>query len=93
MLASCWLALGSPTLSPYSNSLKAFDGHNFVPKGYLAIFPITLVGKKITVDIEVVNKELNYNLLLGRSWTYAMMAVISMMAPLIIHHYQMDLYP
>jgi len=32
MLASCWLALGSPNLSPPSNSLKAFDGHTFIPK-------------------------------------------------------------
>ena len=29
------------------------------------------------VDIEVVDKELDYNLLLGRNWIYAMMAVVS----------------
>lgn len=36
MSASCWLAFGSPTLSSLSNSLKAFDSHTFIPKGYLA---------------------------------------------------------
>ena len=77
MLASCWLALGSPNLPPLSNSLKAFDGHTFVPKGYLAIFPITLAGKTVTVDVEVVDRKLDYNLLLGHSWTYAMTAIIS----------------
>ena len=77
MSASCWLALGSPTLSPPSNSLKAFDSHTFIPKGYLASFPITLVGKTVTVDVEVVDKKLDYNLLLGRSWTYAMTTVVS----------------
>ncbi len=77
MLASCWLALGSLTLSPLSNSLKAFDSHTFVPKGYLASFPITLAGKIVTTDVEVVDKRLNYNLLLGHSWTYAMMVIVS----------------
>ena len=68
---------GFPTLSPLSNSLKAFDSHTFIPKGYLASFPITLHGKTVTVDIEVIDRKLNYNLLLGRSWTYAMMTIIS----------------
>ena len=75
--ASCWLALGSPTLTSPSNSLKAFDGHTFIRKGYLASYPITLYGKTITVDIEVIDKKLDYNLLLGRSWTYAMTAIVS----------------
>jgi hypothetical protein len=29
------------------------------------------------VDVEVVDSPLDYNLLLGRSWTYAMLAVVS----------------
>lgn len=29
------------------------------------------------VDIEVIDRNLNYNLLLGRSWSYAMTAIIS----------------
>lgn len=77
MSASCWLALGSPNLSFPSNSLKSFDGHTFIPKGYLASFPITLYGKTVTVDIEVVDKKIDYNLLLGHNWTYAMMIIVS----------------
>jgi len=77
MSASFWLTLGSPTLTLSSNSLKAFDGHTFIPKGYLASFPITLAGKIVMVDIEVMDKKLDYNLLLGRSWTYAMTTIVS----------------
>jgi hypothetical protein len=34
-----------------------------------------LGGKTVTVDVEVVNAPLDYNLLLGRSWFYAMTIV------------------
>ena len=78
MSQACWLILGSPTLTPPSNSLKDFDGHTFLPKGYLAIFPITLSGKTVTVDVEVVERHLDYNILLGRSWSYAMTAIVSL---------------
>jgi hypothetical protein len=36
-----------------------------------------LGGKTVTVDVEVVNAPLDYNLLLGRSWFYAMTVVAS----------------
>jgi hypothetical protein len=36
-----------------------------------------LGGKNVTVDVEVVDAPLNYNLLLGRSWFYAMTVVAS----------------
>ena len=76
MSQACWLTLGSPTLSLLSNSLKAFDGHTFLPKEYLASFPITLSGKTITVDVEVVERHIDYNLLLGHSWSYAMTTIV-----------------
>ena len=38
----------------------------------------------ITVDIEVVDHHLNYNLLLGRSWSYAMTAIVSLVFRLIL---------
>ena len=77
MSQACWLNLGSPTLTLPSNSLKAFDGHTFLPKGYLASFPITLSGKTVNMDVEVVECHLDYNLLLGCSWSYAMTAIVS----------------
>jgi hypothetical protein len=39
-------------------------------------FPMKLGGKNLCVKVEVVNASLNYNLLLRRSWTYAMQEVV-----------------
>jgi hypothetical protein len=36
-----------------------------------------LGGKTMCVEVEVVDAPLDYNLLLGRSWTYAMHAVVA----------------
>ena len=57
--------------------LKAFDGHVFKPHGIVPSFPVTLGGKTMTVEVEVVDAPIDYNLLLGRSWTYVMEAVPS----------------
>jgi hypothetical protein len=38
---------------------------------------VKLGGKSICVDVEVLDASLDYNLLLGRSWTYAMTIVVS----------------
>ena len=64
MSYSCWQALGSPTLAASQTVLKAFDGHLFTPHGILTAFPIELGGKTVTVEVEVVNAPLDYNLLL-----------------------------
>jgi hypothetical protein len=57
--------------------LRAIDGQGFHPHGILQSLPIQLGRKTITVDVEVVNAPLDYNLLLGRSWFYAMTIVAS----------------
>jgi len=57
--------------------LKAFDGHGFHPFGILQDFPKGVEGKTVNLDVEVVDAPLDYNLLLGRSWSYAMTAVVS----------------
>ena len=57
--------------------LKAFDGHVFKPHGIFAAFPVTLGGKNVSVEVEVVKAPIDYNLLLGRSWAYAMEVVPS----------------
>jgi hypothetical protein len=36
-----------------------------------------LGGKTVCVEVEVVDAALDYNLLLGQSWTYAMQAVVA----------------
>jgi hypothetical protein len=38
---------------------------------------VKLEGKNMCVEVEVVDAPLDYNLLLGRSWTYAMHVVVS----------------
>ena len=72
MSFTCWQALGSPMLVASQIVLKAFDGHVFSPHRILTAFPIELGGKTVTVEVEVVNAPLDYNLLLGRSWFYPM---------------------
>jgi hypothetical protein len=58
--------------------LHAFDGRVFHPHGILQSLLVQLGGKTVTVDVEVVDAPLNYNLLLGRSWFYAMNFVSSL---------------
>jgi hypothetical protein len=56
--------------------LTAFDDHSFRPHGILPTFLVQLGGKTIEVELEVVDAPLDYNLLLRRNWTYAMVVVI-----------------
>jgi hypothetical protein len=72
----CWKAIGSPTLSKSSNMLTSFDGHSFCPHRILPTFLVQLGGKKVEVEVEVVDAPLDYNLLLGRNWTYAMVTIV-----------------
>ena len=74
---SCWKALGSPSLSRSSMTLKAFDGRTCNPYGISSNLQVELGGKTIEIDVEVINGNLNYNILLGRPWIYAMAAVVS----------------
>jgi hypothetical protein len=75
MSLACWKGLKSPTLNKSPMMLRAFDGRGFHPHGILQSLSIQLGGKTITVDVEVVDAPLDYNLLLGRSWFYAMTVV------------------
>jgi hypothetical protein len=77
MSLACWKAIGQLILSPSPTLLTAFDGCSFRPHGIIPSFPMQLGGKTMCVEVEVVNASLDYNLLLGRSWTYAMQAVVS----------------
>jgi hypothetical protein len=77
MSLTCWKAIGSPTLSQSMTMLTTFDGHSFRPHRILPAFMVQLGGKKVEVDVEVVDVPLDYNLLLGCNWTYAMTVVVS----------------
>ena len=77
MFVSFWKAIGSPALNQSLNTLEAFDGRDSRPFGILPNFPITLEGKTVSVEVEVVDAKLNYNILLGHSWTHVMLCVLS----------------
>ena len=70
-------SIGKPVLSLSPTLLTAFDGHSFKPHGIIPSFPMKLGGKIVCVEVEVVNVPLDYNLLLGRSWTYDMHALVA----------------
>ena len=77
MSATTWQALGSPQLVHVASNLTAFDGGTSQPLGILPKFPITLGGKTVYIDISVTQGALDFNLLLGRDYVYAMGALIS----------------
>jgi hypothetical protein len=77
MSLACWKAIGQPVLSPLPTLLTAFDGHSFQSHGIIPSFPMQLGGKTMCIEVEVVDASLDYNLLLGRSWTYAMQEVVA----------------
>jgi hypothetical protein len=77
MSIACWKAIGSPPLTETHNTLKAFNGSGFKPYVFLPLFPITLEGKMVSVEVEVFDEPLDYNLLLGHSWIDSMRAFMS----------------
>ena len=74
---SCWRAIGStkPTNSP--TTLKSFDRKYFQPHGLLPALSIEMGGNISSIQVEVVDAPIDYNLLLGRNWFYAMTTVAS----------------
>jgi hypothetical protein len=62
----------SVTYSTYFLQWYSFEPHGIIPS-----FPMQLGGKTVCVEFEVIDAPLNYNLLLGRSWTYSMQAVVA----------------
>lgn len=77
MYVSCWKARGSPPLNQSPNTLEAFDGKVSIPYGSLTSFPIMLEGKTVKLEVEVIDANLNYNLILGQRFTNAMLCVVS----------------
>ena len=66
-----------PTLQPSSTALRAYDGHSTKAQGNLLNAPISLASKTILIDTEVVKAQLDYNLILRRSYMYSMRAMAS----------------
>jgi len=78
MFLSCWRNFGSPTINQSSTTLKAFDRRGFKPYGILSSLVVEVGGKTTYVEVEVVDYPLDYILLLGSSWFYAMTIVASL---------------
>jgi len=71
-----WKQLKSPELFPSTITLCAWDRHSSQPFDMYCNCPVTLAGKTVHIDIEVIDALLDYNILLGRSYTYAMSAIV-----------------
>ena len=84
MSLSCWKALRSLELVPSNTLLSAFDERSFRPHGILPDFEIKLAGKAVSVEVEVIDAPLDYNLVLGRSWTYSMFAIASVVFQVVV---------
>jgi hypothetical protein len=72
-----WYALGCPQLAPVTQNLLAFNRRTSQPLGILPQFPVTLGGKTVFIDVMVVRDPLDFSLLLGRDYVYAMKAIVS----------------
>ena len=75
--STTWQAFGSPPLAPVTQNLLAFNRRMSQPLGILPRLPITLGGKTVHMDVMAVLGPLDFNLLLGRDYTYAMGALVS----------------
>jgi hypothetical protein len=72
-----WQALGCPQLASITQNLLAFNRRTSQPLGTLPQFPVTLGGKNFFIDVMVVQDPLDFSLLLGRDYFYAMKAIVS----------------
>ena len=61
---SCWKDLISLEIVTSPTTLKEFDRWGFQPHGLISALAIALGGKTISIQVEVVDAPLEYNLLL-----------------------------
>ena len=59
MSNSVWKQLRSPELAPSTITLRAWYGHASQPIGLFRNCPITLAGKTVCVDVEVIDAPLD----------------------------------
>jgi hypothetical protein len=75
--SSIWKVLGSPKIVSASHELLSFDRRSSEFLGIIPQFPISLGGNIVCVDVIVVQGPLDFNMLLGRDYVYAMNVVVS----------------
>jgi hypothetical protein len=74
LLGKLWVVL---SLRRVTQNLLAFNRRTSQPLGTLPQFPVTLGGKTVFIDVMVVQDPLDFSLLLGRDYVYAMKAIVS----------------
>ena len=67
-----WKTIDSPLFVPATNQILDFNRRPTTPLGILPHFPITLEEKTICIDVMVFQGPLDFNLLLGHDYVYAM---------------------
>jgi hypothetical protein len=77
MSKTVWQKLGSLEFIPSAIKLQAYDGRPSSPEGLFQNVPVELGGKTVLIHIEVIDTALDYNILFGHSYMYAMKAVAS----------------
>jgi hypothetical protein len=88
MSLACWNTIVQPVLSLSPTFLTTLDGRSFIPHGIIPSFPVQLGGKTMCVEFEVIDAPFDYNLLLGRSWNYAMHVVVTTIFWLLLFPHQ-----
>jgi hypothetical protein len=74
LLGKIWVILH---LLPVTKNLLSFNRRTSQPLGTLPQFPVTLGGKNFFIDVMVVPDPLDFALLLGWNYVYAMKAIMS----------------
>jgi hypothetical protein len=85
--SSVWKVLGCPKIVFASHELLDFDRRPSEYLGILSQFPISLGGKTILLDVIVVQGSLDFNMLLGHDYVYAMNVVVSMLFRVMHFHH------
>jgi len=71
-----WKGLGSPNLLTAQSQLLSYDRRPSESMGVLPQLHITLGGKIVLSDMMVVDRPLDFNMLLGHDYVYAMNAMV-----------------
>ena len=77
MSKNVWQKLGAPELKPSIITLRAYNGRPSTLVDLFQNVPVCLAGKTVHIEIEVLDTHLDYNILLGWSYMYAMSAIAS----------------
>ena len=68
--------MGSPSLVLNTSQLLVFDRRTSTTLGILAQTLVNLGGNTVLVDFMVIEEPLDFNMLLGRDYVYAMKSVV-----------------